>query len=378
MLCYSLYHPLVFCEYRSHERAAEASGSKTFTTAMIKDLFLKAIFIPLLGVCLPLLSGIITYARYNVWEALLANLFFIFTSFIIWGGCNWIHQRLRPLYRPIRHMPSKMILVCVTSGIYGACLGGVSGILWLELSREPFAWSAIYRFLLACVIAVILFTLVYEILFLSKERELDNQIVHQLDRERSQAELQALANELDPHFIFNSLNALNHLIRTAPAEAINFNYRLASVYKYFLLNKNKELIPLVEEMDFLSSYFYLLKIRYEDKLLLETSLDEAGSTLMLPPCSLQILIENAIKHNEFSDSEPLHIRISITAQHLKVSNPVKPKLYAVSSTGIGLKNLGARYRLLANQSIVVENNRDRFTVKLPLIHNQAAPTGTEN
>ncbi|MFN4315555.1 MAG: sensor histidine kinase [Chitinophagaceae bacterium] len=370
---YSLYQLLVFSEYPSHEKAEEYSGSKTFTTAMIKDLVLKAVFIPLLGVCLPLLSGIITYGRYSTWELILANSFFIATSFAIWTGCNWIHQKMRPLYRPVKSLPSKMVLVCLISGLYGACVGGLAALMWIEISGETMANPPIYRFVLACVAAVILFTLVYEILFLSKERELDTQIVHQLDRERSQAELQALANELDPHFIFNSLNTLNHLIRTAPTEALNFNYKLASVYKYFLLSKNKELISLQEEMDFLNSYFYLLKIRFEEKLHLETSLNGHAAEVLLPPCSLQILLENAIKHNEFSETDPLTIQISLQSDHLKVSNRIRPKMYAVNSTGIGLKNLGSRYRLLINRSITVENSRDRFTVKLPLIHNQLSP-----
>lgn len=336
---------------------------------MIKDLVLKAVFIPLLGIFLPLLSGIISYERYSTGELIAANLFFILTSYAIWAGCNWIHVWLRPLYRPIRNVPSKVIAVCLVSAIYGICTGGLSSLIWMEVSRETFSWTSIYRFLAACIAAVILFTLVYEILFLNKERELDYKIVDQLDRERTEAEWHALTNELDPHFIFNSLNTLNYLIRTSPEEALQFNNRLSSVYKYFLLNKNKELISLQEEMEFLESYFYLLQIRHDEKLHLETSLNGHAQRVMLPPCSLQILVENAIKHNEFSEQEPLKIRISLGQEFLKVTNPVKPKTHEVSSTGIGLKNLGARYRILTNRSIIVENNRDQFTVKLPLIDN---------
>jgi len=342
---------------------------------MIKDLVLKAVFIPLLGICLPLLSGLISYNLYSIGELVAANLLFILTSYAIWAGCNWIHIRLRPIYRPVKNIYLKMTAVCLVSAIYGAGAGALSSMLWLELSRESFGWPGIYRFMAACVAAVILFTLIYEILFLNKEKELDNQMVNQLDRERSQAEWQALANELDPHFIFNSLTTLNHLIRTVPEEALQFNNRLASVYKYMLLNKTKELISLENEMEFLHSYFYLLHIRHDDKLKLETCLPGNNHQILLPPCSLQILVENAIKHNDFSETAPLHISISLHRDYLSISNPVKPKPFTVTSTGIGLKNLGARYRLLTNKSIVVENNRDRFTVKLPLINNQPPPAG---
>jgi LytS/YehU family sensor histidine kinase len=257
--------------------------------------------------------------------------------------------------------------VCFVSALYGACTGGLSAMVWLKISRETFSWMSIYTFVAACVASVIIFTLVYEILFLSKERELDTKIVDQLDRELSQAELQVLTNEMDPHFIFNSLNTLNHLILNQPEQAHRFNNRLAQVYKYFLINKNKELIPLHEELEFIEDYFFLLQIRHDNKLQLQTSVDERSSKVMIPPCSLQILVENAIKHNEFTDSNPLLIKVSVNEHYVQVSNNIKPKLYAVNSTGIGLKNLSSRYKLLLKKDIMIATSHENFIVKLPLI-----------
>jgi hypothetical protein len=334
---------------------------------MIKDLLLKIIFIPLLGISLPLLSGIIVYNKYTLAEIIGGNIFFITTSFLIWIGCNWIHKKLRPLYNPISNPFSKIAAVSLVSALYGACTGGLACMIWLTISKEEFRWSAIWKFIGACLGAVIIFTLIYEILFLSKEREIDTKIVDQLDRERSQAELQALTNEMDPHFIFNSLNTLNHLIVHNPQQAHSFNNRLAQVYKYFLLNKNRETIPLLEELEFIESYFYLLQIRHDNKLQLEKHLNEKSKSVMIPPFSLQILVENAIKHNEFTAEKPLKIIIWMNDHYLKVSNDVKPKPYAVSSTGIGLRNLRARYRILFHQDITIETNRENFVVKLPLI-----------
>lgn len=334
---------------------------------MIKDLILKVVFIPVLGICLPLVAGIVTYHRYSIFELVCANLFFILTSLLIWEGCNWIHWKLRPLYRPISNPFSKILAVCFVSALYGACTGALSCLAWLKISREEFQLAGIYKFIAACVAAVILFTLIYEILFLSKERELDTQIVDQLDKERSQAELQALTNEMDPHFIFNSLNTLNHLIVNQPREAHSFNNRLAQVYKYFLINKNKELISLQDELEFIESYFYLLQIRHDEKLKMQTTLNEQSGEVLIPPCSLQILVENAIKHNEFTEANPLLIKVTVNEHYLKVSNNIKPKPYAVNSTGIGLKNLSARYRILFHKDIQIETTREDFTVKLPLI-----------
>jgi LytS/YehU family sensor histidine kinase len=334
---------------------------------MIKDLLLKIIFIPVLGISLPLISGIITYDKYSLFEIIAANVFFILTSFLIWMGCNWIHIKLRPLYKPISNPIQKIAAVSLVSALYSACTGGLSSMLWMTLSHENFSWGGILKFLAACIAAVIIFTLIYEILFLTKEREIDTKIVDQLDKERSQAELQALTNEMDPHFIFNSLNTLNHLIINEPQQAHFFNNRLAQVYKYFLLNKNRETIPLKDELEFIESYFYLLQIRHDNKLLLEKDLNEKSESVMIPPCSLQILVENAIKHNEFTAANPLRIKIGMNGQYLKVSNSIKPKPYAVHSTGIGLKNLRARYKILFHQDIIIETTRESFIVKLPLI-----------
>jgi hypothetical protein len=334
---------------------------------MIKDALLKVIFIPLLGIGLPVIAGIISYELYSVPELIAANLFFILTSFIIWAGCNWIHIKLRPLYAPVSKLFSKIATVCFASALYGACTGGLSSFIWIKISRETFIWMSIYKFIAVCIAAVILFTLVYEILFLSKERELDNKIVDQLDKERSQAELQALTNEMDPHFIFNSLNTLNHLILNRPQQAHLFNNKLAQVYKYFLINKTRELIPLKDEMEFIDNYFFLLQIRHDGKLQLRAELNEENNKAMIPPCALQVLIENAIKHNEFTDDNPLLIKISMNGQYIRVSNNAKPKPYAVNSTGIGLKNLSSRYRIISRKNIEIEKGRDSFTVKLPLI-----------
>lgn len=334
---------------------------------MVKDLLLRTLFIPLLGIGLPLASGIIAYSKYSLFELISANAFFILTSFFIWKGCNWIHIKLRPLYRPISNPFSKIAAVCFVSALYGACTGGLSALIWLKISKEPFNWTGINKFIVACVAAVIIFTLVYEILFLSKERELDTKIVDQLDKELSQAELQVLTNEMDPHFLFNSLNTLNHLILNEPKQAHLFNNRLAQVYKYFLINKNKELISLEDELEFIESYFFLLQIRHDNKLQLQTTLDDKSAKVMIPPCSLQILVENAIKHNEFSDANPLLIKVSLNEHYLQVSNNIKPKLYAVNSTGIGLKNLSSRYKILFRKDITIATTRDNFIVKLPLI-----------
>jgi len=334
---------------------------------MIRDVHLRLVFIPLLGLLIPMLSGIITYSMYPWWQLCLANTYFIITSLVIWRGSQWTHIKTRVLFNKGWNPLPKVLSLSVFTCLYGLASGGLSVIIWLSFSREKFSWPLVYKFLFITSLAVILFTLVYEILYLTKEREVDNIIVDQLDQERTEAELEALRNEMDPHFIFNSLNTLNHLILNNPLQAHTFNNRLAQVYKYFLINKNKRLVPLTDELEFMENYFYLLQIRHDDKLQLDLELKPGFDQVLIPPCALQILLENAIKHNSFTEQDPLRIRIYQNSHYLRVSNSIKPKPVSVNSTGIGLKNLSARYRILCQKDIRIDNSGTVFMVRLPLI-----------
>lgn len=335
---------------------------------MDKDVYIRIVFIPVLGITIPYVSGIINYTSYSTTEKIAVHSFFLLTSFVIWSGSSGMHKKLRPLFTSVSSTFTKMAAVISANALFGASIGGLSALTWYRLSRENFSWSNFYKFVAICTLAVIVFTLLYEILFLSKEREQDYRRVEEMDRELTKAELTALTNEMDPHFIFNSLNAMNYLILNNPRQAQLFNNHLAQVYKYFLLNKNRKLIPLEEELAFIQSYFFLLEIRYDKNIRLQVALAEGHHTIMIPPCAIQVLIENAIKHNEFSESNPLDIHIKMNGEFLKVTNNIKLKSYPHNSTYIGLKNLSLRFKLICQKEIIIEHNPDNFIVKLPLIH----------
>jgi LytS/YehU family sensor histidine kinase len=218
-----------------------------------------------------------------------------------------------------------------------------------------------------CAAIVIFLTVLYEALFLSKERELDVKIVEQLDKDRLEAELSSLKNELDPHFVFNALATLSHLISIDTEKAQLFTHKLSQVYKYLLINKDRELISLRDEIKFIDDYFFLLNIRYDHRLRLSIQMDNYNGNIMVLPCSLQLLVENAIKHNQFTEKEPLQINISLNGEYLKVENNIRARQYAPESTKIGLGNLSNRYRLVYNKDIIVDNEGNKFIVKLPLI-----------
>jgi two-component system, LytTR family, sensor kinase len=240
---------------------------------MIKDQHLRLFFIPLLGILIPFVSDTINYSFYTIFQLISAHLYFIFISFCIWAGCNWIHVKIRPQFRVNSNVFIKVATISLLSALYAACIGGALTLLWFRISKEVFTREKMFLFVAFTSMAVILFTLVYEILFLTKERQIDTKVVDELDRERMQAEMSLLKNEMDPHFIFNSLTTLNHLILNNPSQAHLYNNKLAQVYKYFLINKNKEMISLHDELEFIESYFFLLQLRHENKLEMEAQLN---------------------------------------------------------------------------------------------------------
>jgi sensor histidine kinase YesM len=336
---------------------------------MIKDKILRFLFIPLLGIAIPYLSGIISYHAYTNLELVAIGIYFIAMSWCIWSCSTWLHHKIRSGFTLDQNTFIKISTVSMTNALFGGAIAGIMTLIWYKISNDIFGWTSFLLTIILSVLAVIVFTLVYEILYLSKERQLDTKIVDQLDWERSVAEMSNLKNELEPHFIFNSLNTLSHLILHDPPTAHIFNSKLATVYKYFLINKDRDLISLHNELEFMENYFFLVQLRHDNQLEMYTDLkDQNDGKLMILPFALQVTVENAIKHNEFTREDPLLIYIELKDDFLFVRNNKKKKTYPGESTGIGLKNLKSRYQLFCKRDISIENTRDEFIVKLPLIH----------
>ncbi len=175
----------------------------------------------------------------------------------------------------------------------------------------------------------------------------------------------ALKNQMDPHFLFNSLNTLSSLIRTDPARADLYVGQLSQVLRYTL--RDEQQISLGEEMDFTAAYCELMQIRYGESLNFETEIDHRYKEWRVVPLSVQTLVENAIKHNVVSKKQPLKITIRTWGQSVRVENPIQPKKESEQGEGIGLANLAERYRLLWGKSIAVEREGGVFRVTLPLI-----------
>lgn len=189
----------------------------------------------------------------------------------------------------------------------------------------------------------------------------------QLRSENLVNQYESLKSQLNPHMLFNSLNTLYSLIRESPDKAQNYLQELSRVMRYTLHDNLSHTVALNEEMNFVHSYLYLLQMRYEDNLHFDIDIPQELLQRQVPPMAVQMLVENAVKHNEISNRNPLTIRIHAEGNGLCVSNRIQPKLTDSSSTCIGLANLSKRYRLLFGRDITIEENEKLFKVTLPLI-----------
>lgn len=189
----------------------------------------------------------------------------------------------------------------------------------------------------------------------------------QLKSENAIAELHTLKEQLNPHFLFNSLNTLNSIIRTQEKEdSIEFVEYFSSIYRYILESEKYNLVTIQEEVFFLTNYFFLLKKRFSDGIVLQNDLTESVLQKKIPVLSLQLLLENVVKHNKINPKNPISVNIYNDSQWLYFRNNVQRKTN-IDTLGLGLLNLNKRYQLLSKQTIIIEENTTVFLVKIPIL-----------
>lgn len=192
--------------------------------------------------------------------------------------------------------------------------------------------------------------------------------VEKYKAESTLAQLQNLKEQVNPHFLFNNLSVLSSLVYRDQDKAVDFINQLSKVYRYLLETRNSELITLDEELKFIESYTYLLQIRFDASLKFENLIAEQAGSLLLPPMALQMLIENAIKHNEVSAELPLTIRITAKDAELEVRNNFQARKNHEESSKTGLNNIRERYKYYTERKVEVFQDSKVFSVKIPLLH----------
>ncbi len=220
-----------------------------------------------------------------------------------------------------------------------------------------------------CWLVNLLYHLINAIIFYFKEYKMTSLEAEQLKSITAQAELQLIKSQVNPHFLFNNLNVLSALIMKDNKEANRFIEEFSKVYRYILSNHEKELVELKTELDFIQPYIFLLEKRFAEGLVIKVSIAESYKDQYIIPASLQMLIENAIKHNVVSRNKPLLIDVHSNGNNtIVVSNNLQAKQTVENSTGIGLQNIIKRYRLVSNKAVTIIKDENNFTVALPLLN----------
>ena len=244
-----------------------------------------------------------------------------------------------------------------------------SGVI-LSISRGNWGGSFSSWFYLCMKIIlfnslIILLKYLFDINAEKRKIELENEV---LKRENLNASYESLKQQVNPHFLFNCLNTLAFLTKQNPDQAIDFITELSSVYRYMLVHQDKKNVTLRDEIEFLKSYLYLLKIRFGEAIITEITLPEELLNYSMPSNTLQLLIENAVKHNALSIQKPLSISIYAENNYLTVQNNLRSKKEQLSSSHlVGLNNISNRYLLLKGKDIIIKKTEEKFIVLLPIM-----------
>jgi hypothetical protein len=346
-------------------RSSAGAGSSR-REIVLDDRLVRAIGIPSFGLAIPRLTGLldgVSLASPLYW---LGSLWFVVLAAAIWHGNRWLLLEQRRHWDWFDHPTRKTVLLVASIVLFTAPLtiAALAGwYMWRGLSP---VWAAIEVTVLVNVICVVFVTHIYETVFLIKEREADREHALALDRARLEAEAAAFLAQIDPHFLFNSLNTLGHLISTDPRRATAFTEHLAELHRYLIRQRGTTQVSLADELAFLADYTALMTIRFGEALAVEVVDEGADRAARLPPTTLQMLVENAIKHNRVGEGDALVVVVRLTAKAIIVENPRRPRRASRASAGMGLANLDQRLRLATGRRIAIHEERDRFVVEVPL------------
>lgn len=304
----------------------------------------------------PWQESFIDYLKVGLGSAIMWN--------VMWIGNDWsshyLSERISWQERPIRRLVvGTVAMVLITMGAVYFVAGFYYVALGVDISKD-LRVTLIASF--AITIFISLFLHGRSFLYSWREAAVT---AAQLQKETIKSQYESLRSQVNPHFLFNSLNALTNLVYEDQDKAAKFIKQLSDVYRYVLETRDRELVSTEEELKFLNSYLYLQQIRFGNKLKVEIDLQ---GDLQVAPLVLQMLIENAIKHNVISEEEPLSIRLFRDNGWMVVENNRRHKrTLPEESTGVGLSNIRSRYSYFSDKPVVVISDELRFTVKLPVL-----------
>jgi hypothetical protein len=315
------------------------------------------------------LSEVLVGLQPFVWIGFFNNLFWAFLT----GVTTWETNRLVVIYFNRRNPTANLsvqrfgretaLVFVANSVVYGITVG--TFFLLIPQTAPPKLYlmlGFLDRFLNGLLVAAF-----YELLLFMEALRKATQEAEQLKKLNVMMQLESLKSQVKPHFLFNSLNTLTGLVEKDTSRAVKFIAELSKVYRYLLQSNEKEVIQVSEELKFTQAYFFLLQTRFGEGISLETEVAEKYHYHLIPPLTLQMLLENAVKHNQVSARKPLHVIIRADEGTLVVQNNYQPKRSVATSNGMGLSNIAAKYKLLNQPEVLILNGDEHFTVRVPLI-----------
>jgi two-component system LytT family sensor kinase len=339
--------------------------------ALFRDPWTRIIGIPVTAV---VMTSIVLDPGENAIKEFFEHLLFIT---VIWNGDYYIIRRFRRMYPELtdtfKRIASTISVILIYNLLadYVVCtfLGFFEVGGFRNYFDDEFGQNISMNFITTLIVGSI-----YEAAHLFEKWKKKNIEVEEMKNQQLRSELNVLKNQISPHFLFNSLNTLVTFIHENPDNAVKFTEKLSQVYRYILEHKDKEIIKLKTEIEFVIAYNFLLSMRYEKGLDITMSIEDSILEKYVAPLTVQMLVENAVKHNVISISRPLKLDIYVeNGKSLIVRNNLQRKRQGVKSTKTGLKNIKQRYTYLSEREVDIIETRDFFMVALPLIEISEEP-----
>lgn len=342
----------------------------TYRKKIRKDLTVIIGFSMIVGVLL----SVFFYFTSDIKQFLIYSIHGSIISIVIWWGNAFIVDFLNYKYSWFDDAKIRVTLGILLSLIYT-----IIGFVFIQTLlnywlydypiKQSLANISVRSLYLPIAVTAIITLTAHLVTFFNKWRksELEKEV---LKREHLASKFETLKNQINPHFLFNSLNALSALVYKDQDLAAQFIQQLSKVYRHVLDTQEKEIVPLSVELKALESYIFLLKIRFADNLMVNLDLPQKQD-FRIAPLALQMLVENSIKHNIVSKSRPLTIDIFIKNKHIVIVNNLQLKNNVGESSGIGLANIQARYQYIANKKVAIEKTETTFRVEIPLLDLQS-------
>ncbi|MEZ5196435.1 MAG: histidine kinase [Bacteroidales bacterium] len=335
----------------------------------------RTLFHHLLDLLLVILIGdVITFFFHSSWSSFIQYILWNSLYSLVIGGFLWkgnellgwiIGRKIDKKKYPFKALRWNLIGMFIYSSI---AILGVNYVWWVLLFGRQASFllgQGLLIMIIEFVVTILITSILFSISFFKAWRE-SAVNEERLKKESMAFQYRALKNQVNPHFLFNSLNTLSSLVYKDQDVAAKFIKQLSEVYRYVLEHEESEVVEVKTEMDFVQKYLYLQQIRLGDHLKIKIDISDCNDKLLIP-ASVQMLVENSIKHNIVSKEEPLEISILNNSEYIIVKNNLQKKSSLDDTGGIGLENLKTRYAFLTDEPVVIEESSEYFVVKLPFI-----------